>query len=454
METVSRNRKPCVEIAGQALFALLFAGDVVLISSNEAHLQRSLNLAVQFIAENGLILNEKKCFGMVVKGNKRKNVKLTVKAGDHDIRQVDTFEYLGYCMNEKLSPKISSVSQLEKANRALYSFFSKIKSLPPGCPFKIAQQLFHATVTSVAEYGSEISGPNPGCDELQMKMIKKFFQIRKSAPVSPVYQGTVTFPLRFRLVARQLKFLVQAANRPDGSLVEKALLCAITSAKKQKKSLLRLALAAVEKFFVVDWSDEEENLLRSIALLNTGTIIKFLENDFSESLSEELATNASRKGKLWFLFQVMPRMQRSVFVDVLPTHLACWMWKLLTSSHHFRIETGRWVKLEKESRLCRVCEAVEDEYHALFFCPKYQIHRDKLLESLAMDRPQLIDACVELFRMTVYNAKPANDPLFAFALFVREILKGSYNEYYLKSGIAARDGHQARSSMGEEHVEG
>lgn len=44
-----------------------------------------------------------------------------------------------------------------------------------------------------------------------------------------------------------------------------------------------------------------------------------------------------------------------------------------TSSHRFKIETGRWQKpvaIPFDERKCNICVKLEDEFHALLECPR------------------------------------------------------------------------------------
>ena len=40
------------------------------------------------------------------------------------------------------------------------------------------------------------------------------------------------------------------------------------------------------------------------------------------------------------------------------------------SSHHLKIETGRWARIEVENRVCECGQGVQDESHVLFTCTK------------------------------------------------------------------------------------
>ncbi|KAK2149938.1 hypothetical protein LSH36_430g02000 [Paralvinella palmiformis] len=67
-----------------------------------------------------------------------------------------------------------------------------------------------------------------------------------------------------------------------------------------------------------------------------------------------------------------------VFSEVLGTVQNALFRKALTalrlSSHHWKIEMGRWHKphpIHRNDRLCQICNALEDEYHFICECPVY-----------------------------------------------------------------------------------
>ena len=55
--------------------------------------------------------------------------------------------------------------------------------------------------------------------------------------------------------------------------------------------------------------------------------------------------------------------------------------KFRTSAHSLKIETGRWNKTPCCNRLCELCNLnqVEDEFHFLLVCSKYQDLRAKFI---------------------------------------------------------------------------
>lgn len=94
-----------------AVFCFMFADDVVLLAESFEELQISLNHAHKFAGENFLVLNLKRCFTLVVKGKKRREFPVRVTVGDAVLAQVKSFDYLGWCVNEKLCPELSGSAQ-------------------------------------------------------------------------------------------------------------------------------------------------------------------------------------------------------------------------------------------------------------------------------------------------------------------------------------------------------
>ena len=61
-------------------------------------------------------------------------------------------------------------------------------------------------------------------------------------------------------------------------------------------------------------------------------------------------------------------------------------WRL--SSHKLRIETGRHSRpvIDRENRLCQMCNSVEDEIHAIYDCDAHRLIREKYKDALNLER--------------------------------------------------------------------
>ena len=150
-----------LELDGIIIPLLKFADDIVLLTSSAIELQISLDLLTQYSVLNMLVINTEKSFVMHVRGRKRSTEQLNLHIAGKPLKQVAEFKYLGFYFNEQLSLNQSSDRIARNASSSFGNFRQKLSDLPNNCPFKIAEKMFHATVTSVGEYASEICGANP-----------------------------------------------------------------------------------------------------------------------------------------------------------------------------------------------------------------------------------------------------------------------------------------------------
>ena len=61
------------------------------------------------------------------------------------------------------------------------------------------------------------------------------------------------------------------------------------------------------------------------------------------------------------------------------------------SSHDLAIETGRYVNVERENRICEHCNinVIENEYHFLLVCPKFRHLRIQYFKSYFCHWPSI-----------------------------------------------------------------
>ena len=78
------------------------------------------------------------------------------------------------------------------------------------------------------------------------------------------------------------------------------------------------------------------------------------------------------------------------YLEQLPNNfLRIALTKLRLGSHYFMIERGRWRKLDFIDRICFDCNEVEDEFHVIMSCKKYNDLRKKYLPESLFKRPSM-----------------------------------------------------------------
>ena len=65
------------------------------------------------------------------------------------------------------------------------------------------------------------------------------------------------------------------------------------------------------------------------------------------------------------------------------------MMKLRISSHTLRIERGRWLNIQPKDRLCTLCNNLEDEFHVICECPRYDTCRKLYIKLYYVRKPSM-----------------------------------------------------------------
>ena len=63
----------------------------------------------------------------------------------------------------------------------------------------------------------------------------------------------------------------------------------------------------------------------------------------------------------------------SIYQSYMPDYLRVIISRWRLSSHSLRIETGRYENiLDRNDRVCKLCNVCEDEHYVIFICPAYK----------------------------------------------------------------------------------
>lgn len=137
---------------------LLWADDLVNVSTNVTDAQKQLNGVTKFCSQNRALANTIKTKFMTF-GN-LKNVSLLFNGQANE--QVDAYKYLGNLARSTNYSRCDIFSKnyeylCNKARKNIYSLLSKIKQFSPMSP-KLRIHLFNSTIRPVLTYGSGVWG--------------------------------------------------------------------------------------------------------------------------------------------------------------------------------------------------------------------------------------------------------------------------------------------------------
>jgi hypothetical protein len=321
---------------------------------------------------------------------------------------------------------------MNNANGALAQLTQKLSNLHPNYPFDIAETMFMSTVIPVAAYGCEIFGPMKEIDTLLIRFFRNFFSLERKTPIDAIYCITGWVPPSISLVERQLNFLKKMAKCETTSLCHKAIIQAVELAKNRNTCMMRNAICNW-KGHRIDWSRTSAQIVDDFRSLKPNLIQQQLVTEFRSELMGRLELGAQRIGRVAFLRSFCVPVSRFFFLDALPRHLATAMIQMLTSGHHFKIETGRKDGIPKQERLCDLCGILDDERHTLFDCTAFTPEREQFVYRINKTLSGAEDNLVQHTR-AILATEPTRDTskidnIFSLANYVRCLLKSSKEAY-------------------------
>ena len=115
------------------------------------------------------------------------------------------------------------------------------------------------------------------------------------------------------------------------------------------------------------------------------------------------------------------------YLEKLPNNfLRIALTRLRLGSHYFMVERGRWKKLDYIDRICFDCNEVEDEFHVIMCCKKYNDLRKKYLPECLYKRPSMYKLVSFLNSKDLKNIKSMG--FFIHNVFIRYEKNELYTE--------------------------
>jgi hypothetical protein len=205
------------------LFILLFADDVVLLSSTPAGLQNQLNVLNECCNNMKLEINIQKSKVMVF----RKGGFLSTKEKWHlngmKLEVVNKYCYLGFCFTTKLSSKLGTDHLVTKGKKSLYKVckaFQKLKEMSQAVFFKI----FDAKIQPVLLYSSEIWGLKrlKTIETVHLHAAKRFLGVPTKSPNKMVYGDLKRHPLYINSFCNSVRYWLRLLKMEKSRLTHNA----------------------------------------------------------------------------------------------------------------------------------------------------------------------------------------------------------------------------------------
>jgi hypothetical protein len=387
---------------------LLWADDMVLLSSTPQGLQKQLDGLFQFCSDYQMIVNTVKSKVMIF--GKHDNVNFKFNNKNLDI--VQTYKYLGVVFNSvqkqgsnlfKTMVEITS----EKALKACFVATKKCSALGRVTP-KISLQLFDSFVSPVLEYGCEVWSTGKqvvAIERIQLRYLKMLLGVKNSTTTMAVYAELGRMPVYIRFKIRIIKYWLRLCQLPDSMLVKKAYLMLKELDNLGFNTWVTIVRQILAECNVGHYINND-CITKEDEVIYVKEVKEFLYSTFQKECMESL--NSFPILRTYVNFKLDFRLENYLLL-IKDYNVRKCVTRLRLSSHDLRIEGGRHTKPKTPvaQRICQMCNfnQIECEKHFILLCPSYQEYRIKLFVNIMRIDSRLLEGEVQIVFKNIMCSK-------------------------------------------------
>ena len=369
------NSDPFI-LSNNMINSLLYADDLVILSQSQSGLQNCLNTLHTWSKKWLLEVNFKKTKIMILQKHKSKPKNMIFNIGNNPISITDEYTYLGVKLTPNTNFQNACQQLSEKATHALYKIRKKLDfhKLPP----KLACKIFDSVISPILLYNSEVWGAYTGIDftkwdktkteKAHLKFCKLYLGVNRKASNNGSRGELGKFPLLIHVIQKTLTYIKKIYKLPDSSLAKLAFLTSKELYLNGRESFYSNVVNSLKKHFP---TLQEPVDLESFTNDNTiKTIIDKIKTDYVSGWKHQL----SNSSKLTFYNKIKKEYKQEQYLTIVKNPCQRRLYtKLRISNHKLLIEYGRYHQIPREERICKHCNlnAIENEFHFAFECPKY-----------------------------------------------------------------------------------
>lgn len=402
--TLSQNDTEAPTLGSKHINSLLYADDLVLLSTTQAGLQASLDKLMDYCHKWGLHININKTKVIIFKPQRCLSSELFT-IGTQEIENVDEYKYLGVTFDSQGTFKPAQTSLYQKGLKAYFSMTKMLSSERTGA--KTILHLFDHTVKPILLYASEIWGTldpnlrriknNPEiklekaydklkAENIHMKLCRFILGVNPKTSLAAVRGETGRFPLYLEIILNILKYYHHLTNT-SSDLLRQAFNTNNDLLHDGGKCWLSWAHTAMQEAGL-DMTKIQEPISRWLPQARKTLYIKY-ESHWINQLTRDSPPN-QQGNKLRTYRKFKSSLIQEAYLNILTDrNLRKSIARLRTSSHKLHIETGRYFQTPLEHRTCNNCGSgeIEDEQHFITTCHTYTEERQTLYDTIKSTCP-------------------------------------------------------------------
>ena len=390
-----------VSLGGQDLSCMLWADDLVLLSSSPDGLQKAIDKTHTFYSGLGLQMNTKKTKVIVFNSRGLKLTNNDFFVGGNPIEIVDSYQYLGIKFKPSGSFKFAVGELFDKANRAWFAI-SNVLYQHKKLAVRKALQLFDSLIRPIFLYAAEFwlpyIIPKKGLENydsllkfwekfqpeiLNQKLCRMLLGVHKKCTRIAVLGELGRYPMLVPALKVCLKYQYSLDSEDGNTLRCRAIFDMKNNPNLDNwysrvvkiKSLLNL-----KKFY-----GKPETIGNSIDRTIKSKFDRFFLDQINVTKFGSDGLDHS-KLRLYKMFKGSFK-QEPYITNVLHRNQRVWLSRYRTSAHNLRVETGRYTYPVTPllQRTCTYCNSGEcdTELHAILCCDTFKLKRQCFINRMS-----------------------------------------------------------------------
>ena len=358
-----------------SIYLLMFADDMVVFTTDKSSLQFQLNSLYEYTEKWGLKINVNKSKVCIFE-KRKSNCNFDWTIAGEKLEIVDEFCYLGikFFRTGRMQNAVNALN--DQALKAMNSLLSLFKKVPTDIKTKLL--LFDRMVSPILLYAAEAWGVYnlKSVDKIHMKFLKKILGVSPQTPNFAVYGELGRYPMSLLALEKSIKYYLKIkSNRMslihtifnENCNIQIASRNAFNWSKKIKENLDKTGYSYIWTRYNID---------------NFNFVFKNIQRRLRDNFIQEWQNSTRTCVKLDYYCNYKTNFKFENYLrNIRDETLRKTLTRFRLASHKLAIETGRVQNIDRQDRLCRLCNInrIESEYHFLCVCPKYCELRSKYL---------------------------------------------------------------------------
>ena len=305
--------------------------------------------------------------------------------GKDIVEYKDVYKYLGIHFDEYANFEFNE-DQLSKAgSRALGSVISKLKQ-NDNKTYESFTKCVKCCIHPVLDYGSEILGMYKATksEKVETRTMRVFLGVHKFCPIASMYGDMGWVPGEMRRKVSVLRYWNKLINMKDDRLTKEAF--EIDYSRHDK---------------VGCWCYYVKNIFRELDMLHIfeeqqECNLSLCQEKLCLIYKEKLMLEIQKKPKLRLYSKVKQCLETERYVKLnMTANERSMLAQLRMGILPIKVETGRFVNLKINERICDVCpeNKIEDELHFLFNCEAYSDARREFIKEVSLNKVNFETLC-------------------------------------------------------------